>query len=163
MKLYKTYFTILYFFTSGITVLYAQSDVVAAGGRATGTGGNVSYSIGQVNYINSKNSNGKITQGVQQPYEIFVEEGETQKGIQLVVSAYPNPANGFVTLKIEAGPLENLEYAVYDEQGKEMTRQIIAARETNISLLKKSYAIYIIRVFNNNHKVKSFKIINNKQ
>ena len=48
----------------------AQQSPVAAGGVATGTNGNVSFSIGQLvddTYSNGKNA---ITPGVQQPYEV---------------------------------------------------------------------------------------------
>ncbi len=51
----------------GTTSLIAQQGNVAAGGVATGTGGSVSYSIGQVDYLSASGSNGYINQGLQHP------------------------------------------------------------------------------------------------
>lgn len=50
----------------GTSNLYAQQNIVASGGQATGAGGTVSYSIGQMDYISVTGAGGSITQGVQQ-------------------------------------------------------------------------------------------------
>jgi uncharacterized protein (TIGR02145 family) len=49
-------------------VLVAQTALNGAGGDATGIGGEMSFSIGEVAYTSISNSNFTITQGVQQPY-----------------------------------------------------------------------------------------------
>ena len=54
------------------TAIQAQEAVAAAGGEATGSGGTVSYTIGQINYTTNTGAGGTITQGVQQPYEFFI-------------------------------------------------------------------------------------------
>jgi len=56
----------------GLTGLQAQESVTASGGNASGAGGTVSYSVGQVVYKTNTGSNGSEAQGVQQPYEISV-------------------------------------------------------------------------------------------
>ena len=56
----------------GLTGLQAQTSVNAIGGDATGSGGSVSYSVGQVVYTTNKGTNGSVVEGVQQPYEILV-------------------------------------------------------------------------------------------
>lgn len=53
--------------TVGIGQLQAQNIVLASGGNAMGTGGSVSYSIGQLDYISVSGSYGSVSQGVQQP------------------------------------------------------------------------------------------------
>ena len=52
--------------------IYAQESTVASGGNGTGEGGSVSYSLGQVSYSSNSGSNGSITEGVQQPYDVSV-------------------------------------------------------------------------------------------
>lgn len=47
--------------------LQAQQATTAAGGDAIGSGGSISYSIGQVLYISNTGDSGKINEGVQQP------------------------------------------------------------------------------------------------
>ncbi|MEJ5266144.1 MAG: hypothetical protein WHT29_12590, partial [Bacteroidales bacterium] len=87
----------------GLTGLQAQESVNATGGNAFGSGGSVSYSVGQVVYTTNSGTNGSVAQGVQQPYEISVVTGlEEAKGINLSVSAYPNPTTDYLTLRIDA-------------------------------------------------------------
>jgi hypothetical protein len=53
-----------------IQLLNAQTGIAAGGGNATGSGGSVSYSIGQVFYMMNTGTTGSVLQGVQQPWEI---------------------------------------------------------------------------------------------
>ena len=48
----------------------AQEAVATAGGDASGTNGNVSYTVGQVVYTTNTGTTGSVAQGVQQPFEI---------------------------------------------------------------------------------------------
>ena len=48
---------------------YAQQAFVAAGGDATGSGGTVSFSAGQVVYTTITSGSGSVSQGVQQVYD----------------------------------------------------------------------------------------------
>ena len=49
----------------------AQESANASGGDASGSGGTVAYSVGQVVYTTNTDASGTVSQGVQQPYEIF--------------------------------------------------------------------------------------------
>ncbi len=62
---YFIYITLLLlvFFTSK-----AQNSVVSGGGEATGSGGTMSFSIGQIDYIEAKGTGGTMSQGVQQQF-----------------------------------------------------------------------------------------------
>jgi len=56
----------------------AQQAILAAGGEATGAGGTVSFSVGQIDYIEATGGGGKANQGVQQPeLPDFMWTGET--------------------------------------------------------------------------------------
>ena len=87
----------------GATSLQAQETVTTAGGEASGSGGTASYTVGQVFYTTQTGTNGNtVAQGVQQPFEISVVTGIPEaKGINLSVSAYPNPATDYLTVKVE--------------------------------------------------------------
>jgi|SRR5690554_3243411 len=75
----------------GLTALKAQESVNATGGDASGEGGSVSYSVGQITFQTHTGTNGSVAQGVQQPFEISVVTAiEEAKGINLSVTAYPN-------------------------------------------------------------------------
>jgi hypothetical protein len=47
----------------------AQQATTAAGGNATGSGGSVAYSVGQIVYTTHTGTTGSVAQGVQQTYE----------------------------------------------------------------------------------------------
>ena len=61
--------TILTLIMSLPLLLYGQQSPVSGGGDAAGSGGTVSYSIGQVAYM-SKGVGPSLNEGVQQPFEV---------------------------------------------------------------------------------------------
>lgn len=147
----------------GITGSQAQKAFVATGGDASGNNGSVSYSFGQVIYQTHTGTNGTITEGVQQPYEISVVTGtEEEKGISTSLSAYPNPATDHVTLEIDNPEPGTLSYQMYDITGRLLQQKQIKNRTTNIKMRDLAASTYLIRVHQNEKVIKSFKIIKNK-
>ena len=147
----------------GLTGLQAQTAVPATGSNASGSGGTVSYSVGQVVCTtNTGGSNGSVAQGVQQPFEISVVTGlEEAKGINLSVSAYPNPTTDFLNLKVENYDKTNLSYQLFDISGKLLETKKITSNETSINTSKLVPATYFLKVTENNKEVKTFKILKN--
>jgi len=143
--------------------LKAQQTVSVTGGNATGSGGTVSYTVGQVVYTINSGSSGIINQGVQQPYEIFISPTEIKEaeGISLECSVFPNPASGFLKLKIENYKLENLSFQLYDMNGKLLKSQKVESDEISISMENILPSTYFLKVTDNNKEVKVFKIIKN--
>ena len=82
-----------------VSFAQAQESANTSGGDATGSGGIVAYSVGQVVYTSNTGSTGTIDQGVQHAYEIFtVGIKETELNISL--SIFPNPTADNLTLQI---------------------------------------------------------------
>jgi len=67
--------------------LSAQQGNVAAGGDATGTGGTMSYSIGQVDYLYHSSEHGSMSLGLQQTWHISDEPPLTLEISDMVISA----------------------------------------------------------------------------
>jgi len=154
--------SIVIVFVIGFTSLQAQSTNPASGGNASGSGGSVSYTIGQIVYTKNNGTNGSVAQGVQQPYEISVVTGiEEALGISLEIMVYPNPATDFVKLKIENYEVQNLRYQLYDINGSLLQDNKIVGNETNIVMSYYMSATYFLKVTDNNKVVKTFKIIKN--
>ena len=146
----------------GLTGLQAQESANATGGNASGSGGSVSYSVGQVVYTTNTGTSGSVAQGVQQPYEISVVTGlEEAKGINLSVSAYPNPTTDFLELKVESEKLKDLSYQLYDMNGKLLQSEKITGNQTSIVMSNLVPATYFVKVIQGNKEVKTFKIIKN--
>jgi len=147
----------------GLTGLQAQTAVPATGSNASGSGGTVSYSVGQVVCTtNTGGSNGSVAQGVQQPFEISVVTGlEEAKGINLSVSAYPNPTTDFLNLKVENYDNTNLSYQLFDISGKLLETKKLVGNQTNIVMSNLVPAIYFVKVTDGSKEVKTFKIIKN--
>jgi len=101
MKYKKLKLSVILLLGLGLTGLQAQTSINATDGNASGSGGSVSYSVGQVVYTTNTGTTGSVAQGVQQPFEILVVTGlEEAKGINLSVSAYPNPTTDYLTLEV---------------------------------------------------------------
>lgn len=153
---------VLFFFTGiSFTNLQAQQAVSASGGDATGAGGTVAYSIGQVAYTSNSASSGSSNQGVQQPYEFYTIGINVLKNINLETSVYPNPALSGVILKIENQETAHLSFRLFDLNGKLLVDKKITGNETRIPLESLADGLYFLNVFNQQTEIKSFKIIKN--
>ena len=139
----------------------AQQSVNTAGNTASGSGGSVSYSIGQIVYTTISGSSGSSAQGVQQAFEIsMLDVKNTTFNVSL--NAFPNPTTDNLTLQINNFTNEKLSYQLYDMQGKQLDNGQITKQETLINTVNLPSSIYFINVIDqDNKKVQSFKIIKN--
>lgn len=157
----KTLYVILILSFSIFSPTIAQESANSTGGDATGSGGTVAYSVGQVVYTTNTSSNGNEAQGVQHAYEIYtlgVEETEINSSL----IAFPNPTSENVTLQLSDYNNENLTYQLFDMQGKQLSNGNIVAQQTQINMFGLPSATYVVTVVNEDYKkVQSFKIIKN--
>jgi len=139
----------------------AQESANASGGDATGSGGTVAYSVGQVVYNTNTDASGTVSQGVQQAYEIFtVGIQETELNISL--SVFPNPTADNLTLQIGNYNNEQFSYQLFDMQGKLLNNGLVNTQQTQINTSTLPPATYFINLVNQeNEPVQSFKIIKN--
>jgi hypothetical protein len=139
----------------------AQQANPATGGDATGSGGSVAYSVGQIVYTTHTGTTGSVAQGVQQPYEISVVLGIENSLIDLDISAYPNPTTQNLTLNIGNDISETLHFQLCDLSGKIIERRKISNRTETIHMENLATGPYFLKVSNANNEVKIFKIIKN--
>ena len=139
-----------------------HATIPATGGSATGSGGSVSYTVGQITYNTISGTNGTMAQGIQQPYEISVVTAiENAREIILICAVYPNPTRGIIKLIVESFDHENLRFQLYDINGVLLRDKKVESRETEISMNNLSSSIYFLKVIFNNKEVKVFKIVKN--
>jgi hypothetical protein len=143
-----------------LAVLQAQEVIPATGGNASGSGGLASYSVGQVVYQSYTGTSGSISEGVQQSYEIAVVTAVKEtKGINLSVTAYPNPTTDYLTLSINEFDISNLSYQLFDMQGKLLQSEKITGNQTSIVMSNFIPASYLLKIIEGKKEVKTFKII----
>lgn len=145
-----------------LQIARGQSTISSSGGNASGSGGTVSSTVGQVTYKTFSGSNGSVAQGVQQPYEISVVTAvENTEAITLGFKVRPNPTAGIITLTIVLSDNANYRYRLYDMNGALIGDKLIESNETEINMQNLFPAIYFLEVLQNNMEVKVFKIIKN--
>ncbi|MGV7105667.1 T9SS type A sorting domain-containing protein [Flavobacterium sp. U410] len=144
----------------GLTA-HAQQTTLSSGGDASGSGGTVAYSIGQIVYTSNIGSIGSVNQGVQHPYE-FITLGIENPELAISLAVFPNPTSENITLNIKDYDNEKLVYQLFDMQGKLLRSEPIANQQTQINMSSLPVATYIINVVSQeNRKIQSFKIIKN--
>jgi len=150
-----------------LTGAMAQEALPSAGGNASGSGGSVSYTVGQVVYTLYTSGNGSVTQGVQQPYEIYVEvESGEADGVDLVCTSYPNPVSDILVLEIRDYQNQYLVYRLYDGNGYLLDSKKIRGNVTAISMGDLASGTYFLKVLKSDqpsffYGIKTFKIIKN--
>ena len=156
MKLTLTLFVLFF-----QLVLFSQSNTVVTGKTANGATGSATYSIGQIDYQTNSSSNGTISQGVKQAFEIVTLGTNTIPQIQLTALVYPNPTAQNVTLTVKEYDLTNLNYQLFDIQGRIISNGKITQSETQIEMSALASAQYFLKIIQSNQDLKTFKIIKN--
>lgn len=137
----------------------AQETTTSSGGNATGTNGNISYTIGQTIYTTNTGTSGSVAQGVQQAFEIQTVLGVENFNINLQMAVYPNPTTNWLQLEVKNTGFEKLNYQIFDLNGKTVLKNKISTETTTISMENLSTNLYLLKVLENNKEVKTFKII----
>lgn len=154
---------ILLFVSTGIVMAspsFSQQVIPATGGSADGTGGSVSYTLGQIAFSAVTGTNGFIIQGIQQPFEISsLTAIENTEEITLGYSVFPNPSEGIITLFVMSFSQAGFIYQIYNLKGDIIQENKISDARTEISLADQPSAIYFLRVIRENREVKVFKIV----
>lgn len=144
--------------TSSISGAVAQNATVSAGGTATGSGGSLTYTVGQIADQKVDGSGQYIIEGVQQPYEIQIVGVDNYPNISLNAMVYPNPTIGNVSLKITGMDIVG-EVKVYDVNGKYLLSKEIEGELTDISLSSLAQGTYFVNVYDKQRMLKSFKVV----
>jgi hypothetical protein len=140
--------------------LFAQESTTASGGDASGNGGSAAFSIGQPFYTVNAGSSGAVEQGIQNPYVISVATEIKEAGLDLSLSAFPNPTMDLLTLKVATLDAD-FSYQLFDTGGKLLGSEKITGNSTAISMGLYPTAIYFLKIIHTNKDIKTFQIIKN--
>jgi hypothetical protein len=135
----------------------AQQNTIASGNSVSNSNGSISYSIGQIDYLNVNNQNGNLNQGIQQPFEIFnITSLNTIEGLN--VSIFPNPTTSLINIESE---YQNLSIRISDISGQ-LLEEKNNFSDKIISFENYSQGTYILTITNKDNKISNYKIIKNK-
>ncbi|MEO0037296.1 MAG: hypothetical protein RIQ59_507 [Bacteroidota bacterium] len=151
----KNVFSILVLFI--VNFSFAQKNVVASGGKAIGSSGTASYSIGLVSFKSPEGNS--ISDGMQQPYEILTLGNSDFTSIELSMKAYPNPTVDELVLKMALQNLSGYSFQLNDAAGKLLSTGKINLEESYINMKEYNAGIYFLDVKSTDKKIKTFKII----
>lgn len=141
------------------TGLLAQQATVATGGDATGTGGSVSYSVGQPAYTVVPGPTANVAQGVQQPFEISLITGTDELEVGFGVQLYPNPATDAVVLELGPDAPTGLLHRLFDARGAIMAEGRLGADRTIIDLAGLAQGTYVLSILQRDLPVRSYRIV----
>jgi len=152
--------------TLGLSSAYcnAQSNVITSGANGNGAAGSVSFTIGQLDYINANSTAGDINQGVQQPFEIYKVTGIDDMHLaDLDIQISPNPSLGAMTLLINGASFEQkkLSCSIQSIHGDRLVNQSITNRQTPIKLEHLAAATYFLTIYAEQVKIATYKIVKN--
>ena len=136
----------------------AQNAVVPVGGTASGNGGSVTYTVGQIAVQTNSDGTASISEGVQQPYEISVVGVDDYPGITLNAVVFPNPTQGNVQLTIDNLQFEG-EVKIFDSNGKFLFSKKIEGENTPLDLSRYATGTYYIHVYSDKMVMKTFKVV----
>lgn len=137
---------------------FCQSNTVASGGNGSGSGGAVSFSIGQIDYISSTGNPGTINQGVQQPYEIYLISGIDEFGQDINVSIGPNPTIDILNIYVNE-QFDGIYYKLFDLNGKELTSTQKLIQHAQIDLSGYPIGDYQLMIIQFDKIIQSYKIL----
>jgi Secretion system C-terminal sorting domain len=161
MLIRKITFLLVSFALISPAVVSAQSAILSAGGNNIGSGGTVSYSVGQVDYTHITASEGSISLGVQQSYiQVMVNTQNVLSDYSAIV--YPNPVSGTLTLQVNIPEVQlarvNPSLELYDPIGNLLLIQVIESDNTRLSIDQLPGGVYFLKVTCPDKEIQTFKI-----
>jgi len=137
---------------------YAQQVISSSGETGQNSSGTISYTLGEMVIATQTNGINTITQGFHQT-QLIVTAIQEHSDPGFSITAFPNPTNDFVILKIEKGESRNIEFIVFDALGKTLLKEKLTDSEQKVTFKLLNAGNYFIKVLKNKIEVKIFKIV----
>ena len=156
----KLWLTLFLFFL--LTSVYSQVGFVSTGSsKNVLQKGEISYSIGEVGYVNQKSNGGSIDLGVQQTFQFIPVTAISDIGLFTEVYFYPNPTKGQLYLKNLPRQIirGSLFIKIFSMSGKLMLTQPIQRTSSEIDVNLFTPGTYLMTLFQENKVILNYKFI----
>lgn len=137
--------------------LKAQERTLSSGGEASGSSGNVSYSIGLVDYSHMDGSQNSVTEGLQQPYELFSLGIENDPSTEFQV--YPNPFQDLLIIKQTTLEGVDILGQIFDATGQLVWEGTLNHTNTTIDLKTLAPASYHLQLTPSGLTTRTYQLI----
>lgn len=135
----------------------SQEAVVSSGSYNKNGSASISWSLGELATHTLKTNENIITQGFQQT-KLTVTSVVEIPGIRMIVSAFPNPVQENINLKVD-GEIDYLKYVVYDLNGRMLHQGAFDSNPMVVPFYEYKSGIYFIRIVMAGAEIQTFKII----
>lgn len=139
------------------TSLSAQQSVNSSGGDISSGDGNIAYSIGQITFETFGTNDGFLSEGVQQPLEIYTLGIEDE--LKTNFSMYPNPVDDRLNIQMYDVSDQKLTYSIFSNTGRLLKKGELSNSLNVVPLSHLSTGIYLFDISNQNKSVFTKKII----
>lgn len=139
--------------------LAAQQHTVASGGEASGIGGTVSFTVGQIETTTASDASASVAEGVQQPYEISLSTGLEESSADFSVQVYPNPSSNEIMVCTDRQDRSGLRCRLVDMNGKLLGEQQMLASPVIFPVQALASGTYRITVYDQNKILTAFTVI----
>ena len=152
---------ILLIFSAISVTLFGQSDIVTAGGTATGAGGSATYTVGQIAVQRATDGSKYIIEGVQQPYEIQAVGVDDYPQIVLDAVVYPNPTENQARLQLNGFELtdDGLQAHLFDSRGRLLQVIPVTGDLTTFQIGQYATGTYFLELRDGKRTLKTFKVV----
>jgi len=154
----KQLFLIIYFSIICSLNCISQEVISTSAGYSETSSLSVSWTIGENFTETFSNSEIILTQGFNQSKIIVTDISEILFP-EFTITAYPNPANEFINIKIESKNTEYFTAEIYNLSGTRLISELMNSDNTCIDIQSLPESNYILRISDSHQRIKSFKII----
>ncbi len=137
--------------------LSAQEVISSQGESYSNANGSIDFTIGEVIINTATDGSNTLTQGFHQTNWNFVGLDDHSPSFQ--VSVFPNPSSD--VLNVQAEMFENINYALYDANGKLVLQNLLSAELTPINASDLPIGSYSLTLATEANILKTFKLIKN--
>ena len=147
--------TLLVFSLLSALAFKAQEVTSTQGDSYSNTSGKIDFTIGEVITNTGTDGINDLTQGFHQTNWNFVSMEDHVPSYEAII--FPNPTSEILTIKTNT--FENVNYSLYDAQGKCVIQDKLSSAQTPIQVSHLAPGAYTLTLNNDTLNLKTFQLI----
>jgi len=145
--------------------MHAQSIspfvIASSGGEGSSGDMSIEWTLGEMMVETFTADDIVLTQGFHQPH-LIVTSIDEMPGHDISIDAYPNPTSDFINIRLHDDKYHDMEYNLFNEQGRLIRSGRLEGLITEISLNEQQNGVYFVIITTGREEVKTFKVVKNR-